>query len=124
MDRESIDRLLSPYGPLWLYKEKMEPLVGALQVAARSEISLRKGLEAMRERTGYYDNHLPFLRLPQEIRDQIYEYALVAPDGVSLRHPIYPTNFDDPTWLPPSPALCRVNKQIHLETVKILHTKN
>lgn len=60
----------------------------------------------------------PFLRLPREIRDQIYLYALVCTGHVNLmpRHREHPK--------PPIPGICLLNRQISVEANKILYSRN
>ncbi|KAF3222053.1 hypothetical protein TWF106_005831 [Orbilia oligospora] len=56
----------------------------------------------------------PFLRLPRELRDEVYEIILSVP----------PTNVFDPEGylLPLSLSILRVNRQIHQEASEIFHT--
>ena len=73
----------------------------------------------------------PFLRLPGELRNKIYELCLR--DNVTTRHYVFYLASDEPTSenSPPkrkafkpnevSPQLLRVNKQIHAEAHSILY---
>ncbi|KAF3171309.1 hypothetical protein EYR41_010085 [Orbilia oligospora] len=56
----------------------------------------------------------PFLRLPRELRDEVYKIILSVP----------PTSVLDPKRYPPSLnlSILRVNKQIHQEASEIFHT--
>jgi hypothetical protein len=70
----------------------------------------------------------PFLRLPREIRNEIYAYSLQAEIAVdtTLHRYLYPdsgTQRDEPCK-PPTPGLLRVNKQIHDEAIKMLYSTN
>ncbi|KAF2086261.1 hypothetical protein K490DRAFT_57899 [Saccharata proteae CBS 121410] len=67
----------------------------------------------------------PFLRLPAEIRNQIYEYCLSDPNGLHLRSTIRighrRTVRRHPAGPKLSPALLAVNKQMHAEARSFLY---
>ncbi|KAG9235833.1 hypothetical protein BJ875DRAFT_256313 [Amylocarpus encephaloides] len=62
------------------------------------------------------DEPFPFLRLPREIRDQIYTYSLVLPGRTSACRRVW-------RWhsMSLAPGVARVNKQIHLEASRVLY---
>ncbi|KAI4272829.1 MAG: hypothetical protein LQ337_005045 [Flavoplaca oasis] len=67
----------------------------------------------------------PFLRLPAEIRNQIYELCLVVDGTINP----YPVHYQDSRVVPegqskPSVALLRVSKQIKAEARPIYHGRN
>ncbi|KAL9626880.1 MAG: hypothetical protein Q9204_006967 [Flavoplaca sp. TL-2023a] len=67
----------------------------------------------------------PFLRLPAEIRNQIYELCLLVDGSINP----YPVHYQDSRVVPegqskPSVALLRVSKQIKAEARPIYHGRN
>lgn len=64
-----------------------------------------------------------FLRLPREVRDQIYSYALLVPAQVTTapRQSATPTHIK---YKPLAPNICRLNKQTHEEGCEILYGRN
>lgn len=108
-----------------------EYLERLLFATARKHNQVWEELESMKAASGIYDEPLPFLSLPREVRDQIYTYALQAPREafVGVRHirMLSCDTFPDSThypFKPPTPALLLVNKQIYDEAVRVLYTCN
>jgi hypothetical protein len=64
-----------PYDRVSLAQQN-DQLRHALWAITREHIHTTKELEVARDMLGYYRRPLPFLRLPREVRDQIYAYAL------------------------------------------------
>lgn len=94
---------------------------------ARKYNAAHDELERLKKTMGL-DKPFPFLRLPRELRDQIYAYSLCAAEPVvsilelnrcfeSRVEPYCP-------YRPPTPGLLRANKQIYHETVGMLYSKN
>ncbi|KAI9771413.1 MAG: hypothetical protein M1839_002803 [Geoglossum umbratile] len=80
-------------------------------------------LERARDALGYYKIPFRFLKLPREIRDQIYLYALQAP--IEARpQPIRVIRKRQAMFKPPTPSLCLLNRQVYEEANEILYTKN
>ncbi|PQE33833.1 ethyl tert-butyl ether degradation ethd protein [Rutstroemia sp. NJR-2017a WRK4] len=75
-------------------------------------------LERLRESTGF-NKPFPILRLPREIRDEIYTYSLRAAIAVetTLQRPLIITDRDNP-FKPPTSGLLRTNKQIYHEAIE------
>ena len=80
-------------------------------------------LESLKDLAGF-NKPFPFLRLPREIRDDIYGYALRAQVAVDVNpNPHYlPT--ERHRRLPPAPCLLLVNKQVYHESVAVLYSTN
>lgn len=105
--------------------EEIDRLRRALCSMTRAYNSTKKELEEMKEATGFYDKTLPFLNLPREVRDQIYEYAFITFSYIKPElRPIYALGLVHGCWKPSTPGLCLVNKQIHKEGVEVLYGKN
>lgn len=105
--------------------EENDRLRRALCAMTRTYNNTKKELEYMKEAAGFYKKALPFLRLPREVRDQIYAYAFIALSNIRPEpRPIYLLHLDPLTWKPPTPGLCLINKQIHSEAVETLYGKN
>lgn len=67
----------------------------------------------------------PILRLPRELRDQIYCYSLCAVREVDLRPPYPPWSLvQDNPFKDLSPGLLRTSKQIYHEANDILYARN
>ncbi|PVI01869.1 hypothetical protein DM02DRAFT_613393 [Periconia macrospinosa] len=70
----------------------------------------------------------PFLRLPRELRDEIYVYALCAPAYIEVESPQALTrpcqDLLTNIHKPPTPGLLYVNKQVHAEAVESLYGSN
>jgi hypothetical protein len=90
---------------------------------ARKYNNLYTELERLKESTGF-DKPFPILRLPREIRDEIYTYALRAAISVDVISALNCTHTTENPNKPPAPGLLRVNKQIYQETIGILYSKN
>jgi len=60
----------------------------------------------------------PFLRLPREVRDQIYLYALMCTFYANL----IPQHME--FYRPPTPAICLLNRQLSVEANEILYSRN
>lgn len=86
------------------------------------DITRHEELERLKESTGF-NKPFPILRLPREIRDEIYTYSLRAAISVeTLQWPFIPTA--DSPYKSPTPGLLRANKQIYHEAIEILYSKN
>lgn len=94
-----------------------------LHWAVRRYNKTYEDLERLKESTGL-NKPFPILRLPREIRDEIYTYSLRAAIGVETtsRLAIFVTT-DNP-FKPPTSGLLRANKQIYHEAIDILYSKN
>ncbi|KAF2240507.1 hypothetical protein BU26DRAFT_206785 [Trematosphaeria pertusa] len=81
-------------------------------------------LERLKAATGF-NKPFPLLRLPRELRDEIYTYSLRAASSVETvpRRPFMLTEGDNP-FKPPTAGLLRANKQVYHEAVGILYSKN
>ncbi|KAF2739202.1 hypothetical protein EJ04DRAFT_508917 [Polyplosphaeria fusca] len=90
---------------------------------ARKYNNLYRELERLKETTGF-DKPFPILRLPREIRDEIYTYSLRATIAVDVVPRIPYVMIAENPFKPPTPGLLRVNKQIHQEANEILYSKN
>jgi len=113
-----------PYDIVSLAEEN-DRLRRALCATTRDYIQTKKELESAREALGYGKKPLPFLQLPREVRDQIYSYALQT--AVNIRpefHDIHSLSLQHSPWKPESPAICLVNRQIYVEAMEILYSKN
>ncbi|EPS45506.1 hypothetical protein H072_538 [Dactylellina haptotyla CBS 200.50] len=73
------------------------------------------------------EQHFPFLRLPRELRDEIYKYFVAIPLP-PVPDPIrrLPNEYALPPYMTPrlDVAILRVNKQIHDEASRILYSQN
>ena len=72
-------------------------------------------------------NWFPFECLPPELRNRVYEFALVSPDGIDLRvfctsPPKKQTPFHPTQQL--CPALLRVSRLIYKEALPVLYQRN
>jgi hypothetical protein len=79
-------------------------------------------LERLKESTGF-DKPFPILRLPREIRDEIYTYSLRAASWVETT-PRMLLAAADYAFKPPTSGILRTNKQIYHEAIEILYSKN
>jgi hypothetical protein len=105
--------------------EENDRLRRALCAMTRAYNNTKKELEDIKEAAGLYKKALPFLRLPREVRDQIYRYAFIAPCNVKPEpRPMYLLDLEPLSWKPPTPGLCLVNKRIHDEAIEVLYGKN
>lgn len=112
-------------------EEANDYLMRSLYATARKHNQILEELEHLKASTGFYDNPLPFLSLPREVRDQIYMYSLQAPREafVTTRHvgmlscDKYPNSAHYP-FKPATPGLLLVNKQIHEEANRVLYSYN
>lgn len=67
----------------------------------------------------------PILRLPRELRDEIYRFCLCAARAVEVPPTWTPCIIpDDGLVMPTTPALLRTNKQIYHEAREILYSEN
>jgi hypothetical protein len=106
-------------------RDKYDKLRRLLFSTVRAYNSVKEELEIAREALGIYKTPFPILRLPREIRDQIYEYALQALGVVSPEPcPSNCLSLEKSTWKPTTPDLCLVNKQVYGEAVQVLYSKN
>jgi hypothetical protein len=97
----------------------------ALCAVTRSYNQTKKELEDIKEATGFYDKPFPFLELPRELRDQIYEYALISRlDIIPGPRPIEHLGLHPSDSKPPTPGLCLVNRKIYSEAIEILYGRN
>jgi hypothetical protein len=103
---------------------KYEATLRLLCSTARRYNKTCEELERLKESTGF-NKPFPILRLPREIRDEIYTYSLRAAISVETipRRPFILTVEDYP-FKPPTSGLLRVNKQIYHEAIEILYSKN
>jgi hypothetical protein len=105
--------------------EETDRLRPTLCAMTRAYNTTKKELEGMKEAAGFYNKALPFLRLPREVRDQIYKYTLIAPSNLKPEpRPLHLLHLEPLSWKPTTPGLCLVNKQIHSEAVDILYGRN
>jgi len=113
---ESFDDGLSDSG-------KYEAARQLLCSTARRYNQIYEELERLKESTGF-NKPFPILRLPREIRNEIYTYSLCAAISVETipRRP-YILTADYP-FKPPTSGLLRANKQIYHEAIEILYSKN
>jgi hypothetical protein len=109
-------------------RDEYDKLRRLLVSTVRAYNSVKEELEIAREALGIYKTPFPILRLPREIRDQIYEHVLQAL-GIISPEPC-PSNcfsLEKSTWRPTTPDLCLVNnlnKQVYGEAVQVLYSKN
>ncbi|KAF2681080.1 hypothetical protein K458DRAFT_420987 [Lentithecium fluviatile CBS 122367] len=103
---------------------KYEATLRLLRSTARKYNEVYEELERLKEATGF-NKPFPILRLPREIRDEIYTYSLCAAKPVETipRWPMIGLDVDNP-FKPPTPGLLRANKQIYREAVEILYSRN
>ena len=103
---------------------KYEATLGFLCLTVRSYNKTCEELERLKELTGF-NKPFPILRLPREIRDEIYTYSLCAAISVETRpqRPFFLTVKDNP-FKPPTSGLLCTNKQIYHEAIEILYSKN
>lgn len=64
----------------------------------------------------------PFLRLPRELRDEIYRYSLCQEPLIEITR--WTLVDRDPSFKCPSPGLLRTSRQIYHESIEILYSKN
>lgn len=118
----------SDYNPYRLesVQGEVDRLYRALRLATIAYHDTKKELENEREAHGYYKQGFQFLKFPREVRDPIHQYSLKAPFEVQPESIIPVTHFgiQRSPWKPPSPGLCRANKQIWVETRDILYSEN
>lgn len=65
-----------------------------------------------------------FLELPRELRDMIYELALVSTDTIDVCNFAAPSRWPHSSTLGISPAVLRVSRQIHNEALDVLYGLN
>ena len=113
-------------------KQLLDSVDDSLDDSSRSKAMLRllcstvhrynltcEELEGLKESTSF-DKPFPILRLPREIRDEIYTYSLRAGSPVETTPQIHflLTAADYP-FKPPTPDILRTNKQIYHEAIEI-----
>lgn len=94
-----------------------------LHWAVRRYNKTYEDLERLKESTGL-NKPFPILRLPREIRDEIYTYSLRAAIGVETTSRLAIFVTADNPFKPPTSGLLRANKQIYHEAIDILYSKN
>ncbi|PVH85565.1 hypothetical protein DL98DRAFT_48637 [Cadophora sp. DSE1049] len=106
-------------------KEANERLRRALCSMERKYLRTKQALDAATDLLGHNKSPLPFLRLPREIRDQIYTLSLTAgkPIRIEPRELQY-LSLEDDRRKPATPSLLYLNKQISQEAAEILYSKN
>ncbi|KAF4624641.1 hypothetical protein G7Y89_g13528 [Cudoniella acicularis] len=88
---------------------------------------IKSHMQSAHNQPGHADRPIPFLDLPIELRNQIYEYALHIEKPVKLPRELYhafTTAADRQRTIPKALGICLVNKQIHEESTYILYSKN
>ena len=101
---------------------KYQATLRLLQSTVRKYNKSYEELERLKEATGF-NKPFPIMRLPREIRDEIYTYSLRAASSVITTSQWFNPTIDNP-FKPPTPGLLRANKQIHHEAIAILYLKN
>jgi hypothetical protein len=102
---------------------KYEATLRLLCSTARRYNKTYEELERLKESTGF-NKPFPILRLPREIRDEIYTYSLRAAISVqTIPGKPFILTADNP-FKPPTLSLLRANKQIYHEAIEILYSKN
>ena len=77
------------------------------------------------ERLSQCKQPFPILRLPREIRDQIYRYGLCATHEVDCSPGSYPFGKpEDGVFKPLTPGLLRTSKQIYRKAKEIFYSEN
>ena len=119
-----LDWLLETFDGGFDDADKYEATLRFLFLTARKYNKTYEELERLKELIGF-NKPFPILRLPREIRDQIYTYSLCAPISAKTVSslPLSTIPQDNP-FKPPTPGLLRVNKQIYYEAIDILYSKN
>jgi hypothetical protein len=112
---DSIDHGLDDSG-------KYEATLRLLWSTARRYNKTCEELERLQESTGF-NKPFPFLRLPRELRDEIYTYSLRAAVSVETI-PRFLIPIKNNFFKPPTAGLLRANKQIYHEAIEILYSKN
>ena len=108
-----------------ILREEYDKLRRLMFSTTRAYNRVKEELDRGREALGICKMPFPILRLPREIRDQIYLYALQAQEIVSPDPcPSNCLTVEESNHRPPTPGLCFVNKQIYVETVPVLYSKN
>jgi hypothetical protein len=105
---------------------KFEALKGHLYATARQLNVMHDELARFKKAAGL-DKPFPLLKLPREIRDDIYAYSLCATLAVQPHElPDFFSALVDPNcpYRPPTPGLLRANKQIYQESVDVLYSRN
>ena len=90
-------------------QRRVEHLETGLNVTRRE-----LGLKGLKDDTPTFS----FLQLPLEVRNRIYLYALMC----TLYANLSPQYMD--IYRPPTPGICRVNKQLSVEANEILYSRN
>lgn len=119
-----LDRILESLDNGLDDQSKYRAALGFLCSTVRSYNKTCEELERFKELTGF-NKPFPILRLPREIRDEIYTYSLCAAISVETR-PQRPYFFtvQDNLFKPPTSGLLCTNKQIYYEAIEILYSKN
>ncbi|KAH7393269.1 hypothetical protein BKA64DRAFT_82380 [Cadophora sp. MPI-SDFR-AT-0126] len=106
-------------------KETNERLRRALCSMERKYIRTKRALDDATDLLGHNKSPLPFLRLPREIRDQIYALALRAEKPIRIEPPdVQYISLEDDRRKPATPSLLYLNKQISQEAAEILYSGN
>lgn len=129
---EQINKIPPPEpGPYEIQKNGHHPnvLYGLLYATARRYNNLARAhallLTKQRPTNSSSDLHpFPFLRLPRELRNEIYTLSLRATSSVeAVKCPTYTDAFEHP-HKPPTPGLLYVSKQVYSEARDILYVVN
>jgi hypothetical protein len=103
---------------------KHEATLRLLRSTMRKYKRVAEELERLKAATGF-NKPFPILRLPREIRDEIYTHSLRAPKPVlELPWAMSPVLDADNPFKPPTLGLLRTNKQVYHEAVEILYSRN
>lgn len=122
LDLSSLLNLPTVETPLWRLepgnddieslKETNETLRSALRALARKYLRTKKELDTAVDLLGYNKKPLPFLRLPREIRDQIYALALTAEKPIRIEpRALQSISLEDDRRKPATPGLLCLNKK-------------
>jgi hypothetical protein len=104
-------------------QEDNDRLRRLLVATARSYNTLKEELDTCKEELGHNKSPIRFLEF-QEVRDQIYSYALGTPHINTEPRLTAWLAFDYPQMKPATPNICLANKQVYRETVEVLYSKN
>jgi hypothetical protein len=102
---------------------RCEATTRLLCATARRYNNIYTEFERLKEST-CFNKPFPILRLPREIRDEIYTYALRADISVDVNPQFNCTLATENPFKPATPGLLRINKQTYQEAIEILYSKN
>lgn len=106
-------------------KDTNERLRRALCSMERKYRRTKQSLDTASDLLGHNRSPLPFLRLPREIRDQIYALALEAEKPIRIEpRELQYLSLEDDCRKPATPSLLYLNKQVCQEAAEILYSKN